>query len=430
MSTLARKSMFLGIALTCVSLMSGAPVRAELVPRSTDQKLRLEDIVARAIQNAQILGAQDARVEEKRLAASQARTWSGASFDFSTGRKKAGALSGPRSEWNFSQPLPLLGKPGLQGGLLDLESESWRIRREATRLGVTIDVVRLVYEYAVNQRKTAFAEKRQKRFDLIREYLAGRPFSTPQRKAESRIVENKLSRLAADAMQNQIGARSSLEKLRAFVPLEHGTLLRVEVPWLSGSKALDEKEWVSKALQGSPELLLQRLTVKGADVEKTLISKERWPDPALTASIEESKTLETEKDYGLGISLALPPWNGNRTGVKSAERRKVAEEEFLAHEEKRLKADVSRLIVEYEGSRQIVLGYPESTLQEYEKQIQEAEAGFRKGQLDLLTFLELDDSASEAFTRVLDAQFGLASRAAELMAVAGESDPLPKLNSF
>ena len=84
----------------------------------------------------------------------------------------------------------------------------------------------------------------------------------------------------------------------------------------------------------------------------------------------------------------------------------------------------------YEAARRIVQEYPEALLAELEAQLQEAEEGFRKGQVDLLTFLELDSSASETFGRVLDAQRDLAAKAAELMAAAGERDALARLGSL
>ena len=60
----------------------------------------------------------------------------------------------------------------------------------------------------------------------------------------------------------------------------------------------------------------------------------------------------------------------------------------------------------------------------------EAEEGFRKGQLDLLTFLEADGSAAETYARALDAQAELAAKAAELLSLTADRDALAKLASF
>ncbi|MBI3289462.1 MAG: hypothetical protein HYZ74_08090 [Elusimicrobia bacterium] len=69
-------------------------------------------------------------------------------------------------------------------------------------------------------------------------------------------------------------------------------------------------------------------------------------------------------------------------------------------------------------------------LSELEVQLKDADEGFRKGQVDLLTFLEVDGSASETYSRALDAQAQLAAKAAELLAVSNDRDALAKLASF
>ncbi|MBI4376661.1 MAG: TolC family protein [Elusimicrobia bacterium] len=419
-----------GLAVSICSLVSAHQAFAQQVPQPESERYTLAQLVGLAVQNTQLLGSQDARIEETRLAARQARVWPGMSVDFLTGRKREADLSGSRYELALAQPLPLTGKPGLRGELLDLESESWSVRRSASEVLVTLNVVQLAYEYAASRRKAAFVESRQKRFDLIREFLAGRPFATPQRKAESRIVQNRLKLLVSEAIQSQAGFKSSFEKLKVYIPLAPGKYPEVEVPWLSGAKSLDEKEWAARALDNNPDLRVQRLTVKSAELEKTLARRDGLPDPALVTSYDQAKAGDTEKNYGLGLSLALPSWNRNRSGIKSAEQRRLAEERLLAFEEQKLKAEFPRALVEYEAARQVALKYPQTILPDLEAQLKEAEEGFRKGQLDLLTFLELDSSAAETYGRVLDAQVELTAKLAEIFTSTQERDAVTLLGSY
>lgn len=402
---------------------------AQEVP-SSGERYTLPQLVGLALKSTQLLGAQDARVEERRLSAAQARVWSGPSADFLVGRTRQTETSGSRFQLSVAQPIPFTGKPGLRGGLLDLESESGRVSRTAAEVFVTLTVAQGAYEYAANRRKAAFAERRRKRFELIESYLAGRVFPTPQRKAESRIVANRVKNLVAEAIQSEAGYKASLEKLKAYVPLDSGKYPDVEVPWLSGNRRLDEKEWLDRALADNPELRVQRLSVKGAGLEKTLASREGLPDTALVASYEKGQADIIGTDYGLGVSLAFPSWNRNRSGIKSAEQRRLAEERMLGYAEQRLKAELPRALVEYEAARQTVLKYPPEMLAELDSQLKEADEGFRKGQVDLLTFLETDASASETYSRALDAQVQLAVKAAELLTVTADPDALTKLGSF
>jgi|CXWL01.1.fsa_nt_gi outer membrane protein TolC len=406
-----------------------SPSRAQET-NPTTASYTLAELVGSALKNTQLLGAQDARVDEKRLSAAQARVWSGPSTGFLVGRTRQTEMSGSRFELSVAQPIPFTGIPGLRGGLLDLESESGRVSRAAAEVFVTLTVAQGAYEYGASRRKAAFAEKRRKRFELVSSYLAGRVFPTPQRKAESRIVTNRVKNLVAEAIQGEAGYKSSLEKLKTYVPLDSGKYPDVDVPWLSGNRSLDEKEWLDRTIANNPELRVQRLAVKGAGLEKTLASREGLPDTALVASYEKGQADIIGTDYGLGVSLAFPSWNRNRSGIKSAEQKKIAAERQLGFEEQRLKAELARALIEYEAARQTVLKYPQEMLAELDAQLQDADEGFRKGQLDLLTFLELDGSAAETFGRALDAQVDLAVKAAALLAMTSDRDALSKLASF
>ncbi len=393
-------------------------------------KRTLGDLVNVALKNSQLLGSQDARIQQTRLSASQARAWPGLSLGLSTGRKKVDSAKGPTRGLAFSQPLPLLGKLGLQGDLLDLESESWKIRREAMQTQITLDVVQLAYDYTTNQQKAAFVGKRQKRFELIHNYLSGRVFPTPQRKAESRIVRNHLKNLSSDAIQSTAHFDGSYESLKIYIPLGPGEYPDIDTPWFLGEKGLDQNAALAQLLKNNPDLRAQKLAVKSAELEKGLASKTKLPDPSIGASYDEARAGETEKEFGLGLNLALPSWNLYQAGTRSAEQKMVAEEKQLGFEEQKQKAEMLRLLVEIEAARRTVQQYPKSLIVELEAQLGEAEDGFRKGQVDLLTFLELDGSTAETYARVLDAQREFAAVMAQYMALIGEVDPLKQLGSF
>lgn len=412
--------------LSCLSSSRAAAQE----PAPAGGKYTLSELVSLALKSTPLLAAQDARVEEQRHAAAQARVWAGPSLGVLAGRVKQGEVSGSRTELSVAQPLPLTRLPNLRGKLGELGIESRSVEREAAEVAVTLVVAQGAYEYAASRRKAAFAESRRKRFELVQSYLAGRVFPTPQRKAESRIVSNRVKNLVAEAIRSEAGYKAAFEKLKTYAPLDSGSYPEVEVPWLAGARGLDEKEWLDRTLAANPELRAQRLAVQGAGLERTLASREGLPETAVVASYEKGQEEIVGRSYGLGLSLGLPFWNRNRSGIKSAEQRKLAEERLLAFSEQRLKAELSRALAEYEAARQVVLKYPAAMLPDFEEQLREADEGFKKGQVDLLTFLELDGSAAETYARALDAQVELAAKAAELLTLTADRDALTKLGSF
>src|SRR3989344_4386095 len=390
----------------------------------------LSELVTLALRHTPLLESLGARAEEKRLSARQAGSWPSPSVDVEAGRKGEGGPSGRRYGASVSQPLPLLGKPGLRGERLSLDVESWQTRQSASERSVALTVVQLAYEYAVNRRKAEYAQERQKRFQLIESYMAGRVFASPQRRTESRIVRNRLKILSAEALQSHAAFKATLEKMRVYLPLGPGSYPVIEVPWLSGNRGLDQKEWLAKALDRNPDLRIQQLEMKGAQVDRTIAAREGWPDPSFIASYEQARTVDTEKNVGMGIGLALPPWNLNRSAVRSAEKKITAEERLLAFQRQEVSAEISRTLAEYEASRQVVLNYPENQMAEQETQLREAEEGFRRGQVDLLTFLEFDSSAAEAFSSTVVFQGNLVSQIADIWRLSGEENLPAQITSF
>lgn len=414
-------------AMLCLLL---EPDFARAQPAPVEPALTLAQLVDSALRDSPVLGAQDAEVEEGRFSAGQSRMWAGPTVELVAGRRSEGADDGPRYEIQLAQPLPWTRKPGLRGDILDLETQARQIKRAAAEVDLTLAVARGAYEYSASRRKAAFAERRRKRFELVESYLAGRVFATPQRKAEARIVGNRVKNLVAESINSDAAYRSALERLRRLVPLEADRYPEVDVPWLGGTVVFDTAAVLAAALEKNPDLRVQRLASRSAALEAAFARRDGLPDASVIGTYEQGKAALLEKNYGAGVSLAFPSWNANRGGIRASERRRVAGEKTLALEDRRLRAEILRAVVEYEAARRVVLQYPPSTLDVIDGQLSEADQGFRKGQVDLLTFLELDGSAAETYGRVLDAQAELAAKAAEVFDLTTDPDALKRLGSL
>lgn len=416
-------------AVLCV-VLAAAWAASAFAQTPPPKALTLEGLVADALRGSESLSARDAFADAAVLGARQARAWPGTSFDIETGRKREGPDSGGLFRFGLAQPLPLSGRLAAQGGLGDLDVTAARVERSAAEVALTLDVVKLAYAYAGERGKAAFVAARQKRLELVREYVAGREFPTPQRKAESRLVGNRLRALAAEAVRTEAEFKVSFERLKVYAALGGAEYPELEVPWLAGETALPAAETLARALTADPELALLRLSVERARLETRLARAEGRPEPALTGYYEQAKALGTERSVALGFSLGFPFWNGNRSGVAGRERRAAAQERLLAFEERRLRAAVPGLVLAAEAARRTARSHPKALLAEVEEQLKEAEEGFRRGQVDLLTFLELDASASEALASALDAQTAYAVRLAEVFEKTQERDAASRLAGY
>lgn len=396
----------------------------------TPSAFTVSDIVLLALRDNPLLVSEEARATERRLSADQQRSWSGPSIEVSAGRRSDESNSGSLFEASAEQPVPLFGKRNLQGQLSDLEAEAWAAQWAASKSVITLEVIRLSAEVAINRRWAAFMEERQNRFALIRSYMEGRVFPSPQKKTERRIVQNKLQTLLSETLHAQADYKTAIEGLRAYAPLEPETFPDIHVPWLAGSSRLDAAGLMEKALKENTDLRQREIAVKSAEAELALAGKDKWPDPKLTASYENGKATERETNTSLGLALDFPAWNGNRSGIKSAENKRIAEQRLRDFEVRRIKSELPQTLIQYEAARKAVTEYPEALLEEVNAQLRDSEEGFRKGQVDLLTFLELDDSSAEMVRHILDSQLNFWIKATDLFRFIGEQDVLARLESL
>lgn len=388
---------------------------------SAQEPLSLEDVVTRAIEHSDQIAASIARVDQKRLAAEQAKARPNPEIEFASGRRKVEPKNGPLYEVSLTQPFLYPGKRNLRVAVLEAEARQERVRHEQTRLAVALDVTRLAYEYGIARRKAAFAAERQNHFEVIRSYLSGRTFAAPQKKAESQIVENRLRNLAADGLQAQSAVRAAFETLNLMVGFAD-TFPDIRLRWFAGESAVDEIAWLTKARAKNPELAEQNAVLMGATKEAALAVLEPMPDFSVSMFTQKARAVETERNRGLGVGVSIPIFNRNVKGIESAKQKARAEEKLLAFQTRRVESGVKRAVAEFESARRLVRQYPESLLVSLHRQVEDAEEEFSKGRVELLVFLELDGEYAETVDHALDAQIELMSKAVELFSLAGEQD--------
>lgn len=386
--------------------------------------LTLEDLVGAALRQSELLVSYQARIEERSYASEQAKVLPNPSLEFSLGRREVSSQSGPLFGVAAVQPLKVFGRQELRGAIIGLDPEVLRIQRTAAASAITLNVIRLAYEYAAVGQRLDLIEARRKRLDLMRAYLSGRIIVSPQKKAESRLVEQRLRRIAADALQTQMSQRTILERLSVYVSVHSRAAPAISVPWFSAPLALVEEEWIDRGLAGNPVARAQTISVKAAGLERLLASREAMPEFAVVGFYGQATAAETERNLGVGLRMTLPIWNRNEAGIRSAEQKEIAEERLLGSQLQRMRAEVRRSLAEYDVARTLVAQYPLASLSVLEAYVRETEDEFRKGRVDLLTFLELDSEIAQTSASVLEAQVNLVTTIVELLAVTGEQEPL------
>ena len=383
------------------------------------------ELVERSLQRSDQIRSAQARMESLNFVADQAGAWSNPEVTFELGQKRVSSDQGLLLGIEASQPLSLFGKRSLRKEVARLESDQAKIQISQTRLEVVLNIVRLAYEYRSAKEKARFLEERNKRFELIRSYLSSHYFVSPQKKAEKELVENRLRSLTSELFLSQGQYHGTYNDLDLYAGFAESPPPDITAPWLKGRQPLNESEWVAKVREKNLSLAQEALSIQTAEKEKRLAQKDKWADFSLSAFYNEERAGQTERFIGGGLSMPLPLWNRNAAAVKSRGKEKEAGQYARTFIEHKLTAELKRLLSETEAARRVIAQYPETLLNDLEKQISTTEKEFRKGRIDLLTFLETEAEFSESYERALEAQTLYAAKIADLFTLSGE-DYLPQ----
>ena len=387
------------------------------------------DLVNRVLTQNDLVGSSKARIEEKRFLVGQSRVLPKPETSFTIGQKRAGELEGSLYEISISQTFPFPGKSRLRSLAASRDVELSDLSRLEAELSLVSESVRLAYAYEMNRKKKVFAEGRLHQFELVKAYLHGNVFASPQKIAERRIVEARLRDIDAERIEGEAALKASLERLRLYFPVQENEPV-IDVPWMKGSRPLEMPRLKEDARIHNPQLAAQKVLTDKARDEKALAAKEAWPDLGSSIFYGQETAGETERSAGLGISVPLPIFDRNKGNIQSLKMKIQAEESLLRFKERELISRLGELSAEVELYRRMALQYSPSVSEGLNKDLKETEAEFRKGRVDLLVYLELENEAAQTYYRSLDVQKSLAEKLAGLFALTGRKDVVQELQQF
>jgi len=378
-------------------------------------------LVGQALAEHPRVAALRARLDATRHFADQAGAWPNPEITGALGRSRAGTAAGASLEASISQPLPVTGRIGAGRRAARAEADRAQSELRAGEIETAAGTLRQAYAWVLSRRLAAFAETRQRRFEVVREYLAGQVFASPQRKAESRIVEHRLRALTLDHVRIDADVEAAWARLTAYVALPGLPETGLDLPWLAGTGTWSDEGVVARALEANPALSGQRAAVATAAADRDLAARAAWPDPAIIAFTSRNGADESRATGG-GLGITVPLFDRRRGLIRGLDARRRAEEAGLAAGRREVEAGTRAALAELRAARQAAAGFPASLFDTVTSQLTDADQAFQRGQLDLLTYLELDQEASDTFQRVLGTQRDLLERALAVFELSDESD--------
>ncbi len=317
-----------------------------------------------------------------------------------------------------SQAISTSNKYAVRAEVATVDVQIAKAERDAVEIALRHAVFEKIYLYLASAEKAKHAEERLSRFRDVQKFLRSRTFASPQKRTEAGIVSGKLMVLEKDLLKLKSEVEIYWEDLNRLTKLESRPLISVK--WYRRGKQISFSDLQEK-LEGSSVMRRQRLIAMKSDKQLILARKEAWPALTLSGGYAEASGFAPEKSVGVGLSVPVAIFNSNRAGIEASDLRKQGESAKLEFEREKVLLGIKTLQLKYESARRAIEQLPMGRILEIEKGMSLSDEAFRKGQLDLLTYIEADSQHSASVDAILDAQTEYVAHLSQLLLLVGEA---------
>lgn len=316
-----------------------------------------------------------------------------------------------------TQPLGL-GRFSALGEVADLNTKVGEFELQSLSLGLQSQLYRDIYRFLAADEKTQHAEERVSRFREIKNFLGSRSFASPQKKAEAMIVAGKIQILQKEFLHLRAERDGLWESINTYLGLTDRP--KIKTGWFRGEKTIEFGPLWETVRAVSPQLKIRETLVERATAEGVVAHREKWRGAAVSGYYSGETGFDTEKIYGVGLALPLPVFDTGATAVKVAELEKNSATNRAAFELRKIEAELRSAVLRYGSAREAVLALPIASIRGLETTMRTTDQGFRKGQVDLLTYIEAENQHSDGLAVIFDAQAEYAQELAILSSMTAD----------
>ncbi len=399
------------VAVTATGLLLSSRVWAE--------SYNANQLVELALKNSSLTKAYELDAKSKAKLSEQAGAWDNPSFEIGTENKKESGGDTKLVRYGLSQTFYMPGKFSARERISKGEVEIAKFDLATTELKLRSLILNLIYEFKASKEKLSHAEERLERFKTVEGFIKSRVFVAPQKKAEASIVTGKLIVLQKELFHIQARTENIWNELNSYLKLPSKP--EIQISWFKNGPALSLQELSSQVIANNSNLKRQDSRVAQSKNESDLAALDSWPGLTLSGTYSDGSGYNPEKIYGLGISLPIPIFNANRSARAASELKHQAENERLSFLKEQTTKDLRAALLNFELAKKSVLGLPVKKIEDLEKAIFETDKGFKRGQVDLITYLEADSQHFESLSAILEAQLDLIRSISELQTLTGNN---------
>ena len=328
-------------------------------------------------------------LEEEQVSQNQvrdARLLANPILSYQGGHAKTGTQGGKVMEFTLSQPLPWPGKRSASIKSQEFLLQISRLDLEEAKLYLSHRVILLAYQLAFESEVEKHNKERKERFSIIAKYLSTRPLASPKLILEKDLIESQIR--LVEKFMNEVSARKNglKEELALLSGIQD---LEISLDWEKLPKIQGKDFYLSKIDQGFRLKKLKQQVLLGQNrIEEARL--EARPDITVGVNYRQENVAPRNYFYHGLVSVVIPILDRGQYSVQIA-KAQVRKEE--AGVKLALQETNTTLHYSYENllaANESLKLFPLNLMKKSKERFKKAEEAFRKGQIDVMTFLQSD----------------------------------------
>ncbi len=376
----------------------------------------LNDIKTWAIDHSETLKARESE-EHALLSDSEIRgRWQNPQLMGQFGTLKSGSVQGATVELSITQAMPLSDKYSLRKEIATMALKAQKNRNEIFKNWVVHQAILAGWRVHVYQELFAHSNERARRLGIIKKYLETRPKVSIRQKVELNILSAMLLQLEKMLDQKEFDLKVALDELEYWVG-------KKVIPTELDFKIPTAKVGIvsSLSIERDPDFLEAKFLTMSSELDFELSKKERRPDIFFGGGyrIENVDPLN-HFTYGI-LGLNVPIWDSGYDRKQAAGARVLRDQHNLRDigrkvEVKQLKQNEAVLFWLKQVER-----FSHAHIPYQERAMDIAEDGFKKGLLDVNTFIQAETQSHEAVDQIYLSWFTYLENLSLLQLMRGEN---------
>lgn len=332
---------------------------------------------------------------EKRSAAqsqvSQTRLLPNPVFTLQSGSLKSGTQNGSVVDLTLNQPIPWPGKRDAATASARILEKLSEFDLEESKLRIHHSVSLLALELAVMTELEKHNTERKERFSLIHRYLTSRPLASPKQQVEKDLIETQISLVESQMFDLETRITSFKEQLQM---LSGQSDVNVSSNWQIPS--VPEKDFFLSKINNNLEI---RRSEKNVEYAKNQIEEAEYyakPDLIVGLNYRREDVAPTNHFYHANFSIVIPILDRGQHTMETARANARKENALKELSELESKISLNQQYQELLSAHRRTKLFRISEIKKAEVRFASAEKAFKRGQIDVATFLQTDTQIHES----------------------------------